>query len=194
LDKSNYHRVTEIISPFSGIGKIPSHILQAAAHRGSMVHNYIEAAISGFAMPPENDAVQPYIDSFEGFWDESRHVFDGKWQIEKRLFCDKKMITGQMDLIVKTDEKTLVFDWKTSAKEQKSWRLQAAAYQYLLEVNEYKNPKPLVFVRLDKFGKKPTLHSYETYKEDLDIFFKCLDLYHWFDHAKDKNDNFRKNR
>ena len=46
-DKSAYTRVTEILSPFSGLDKIPKHILDNAARRGTRVHDVCESIVKG---------------------------------------------------------------------------------------------------------------------------------------------------
>ena len=91
------------------------------------------------------------------------------------------MISGQFDCMIITDEKTYIFDWKTSRNiMEQSWRLQAAGYRFLAEVNGYTNLCDPVFVKLDKDGKEPILFKCDNYDEDLDRFFNCLDLYRYF--------------
>jgi hypothetical protein len=44
---SGYTRVTEVLSPFSGMDKIPKHIVENAGRRGTLVHTIIEGIVSG---------------------------------------------------------------------------------------------------------------------------------------------------
>lgn len=175
-----YDRVTSVISQFSGIHSVPKDLLKFAAERGTKVHTLIEGILKGFDFKDENNHVYPYIESFYKFWDSSSHIFaDGEMILEKRLFCEDLGITGQMDVLVKTKDRTYLIDWKTSSQPQKTWALQGAAYKYLAEQNGYENVDSVLFVKLKKDGKSPTLHKHENHKENLDIFFKCLDLYRW---------------
>ena len=96
------------------------------------------------------------------------------------------MITGQIDLIIKTPHKTYLFDWKTSAKKHISWQLQGACYRYLCSVNGYINPQSLQFVKLNK-GKKPTCYKFEDYEHDIETFKRCVELYHFFDMGNTRN-------
>lgn len=182
---NGYLRVTSVISRFSGIDKIPKEILEPAAERGSLTHKYIELILKGEEIHVIPSHIQPYIDSFKLFWDSSSHAFEkGDMELEKRLYCDKYMITGAIDCIIKIPDKTYLIDWKTSASFHKSFRLQAAAYRYLCDINGYKNTDDLLVVRLNKDGKKPTLHKHDSYEADLSIFMECLSVYKWFNHEK----------
>lgn len=46
-DISGYTRVTEVLSQFSGLDKVPKDILENAARRGTKVHNICEAIVTG---------------------------------------------------------------------------------------------------------------------------------------------------
>ena len=94
-----------------------------------------------------------------------------------------------MDVIIVHDNRTYVIDWKTSSRPHLSWAVQGAAYRHLLIVNGYRNVDSVLFVRLKKDGKKPSLHKHEDYKEDLTTFMDCLKLYRKFDMK-----NTRKNK
>lgn len=175
-----YDRVTSIISEFSGIHKVPVDILKNAAARGTQVHTMIEGILKGFDFQEKDNLLYPYIKSFYKFWDDSSHAFiDAELILEKRLYCERLRITGQIDVIIKSKNKTYLIDWKTSSQPQKTWALQSAAYKYLAEENGYKNVGSVLFVKLSKDGKSPGLYKHENHKENIDIFLKCLDLYRW---------------
>jgi hypothetical protein len=114
------------------------------------------------------------------------HTFvDGKITLEKRLYDDVNMITGAVDCIVQVEDKTYVFDWKTSKKiNPASFRLQGACYRHLLEINGYKNVCTPTFVQLFRDGKEPSLFTSDTHELDLRRFFNCLDLYRYFEMQK----------
>lgn len=182
-DMREHDRVTAVLSPFSGVEFVPSEILQRAAERGTRVHKIIDGIILGFECDEEVESdVAPYIVSFKKFWADSQNSLDGHLSLrETRFFCDEKKITGQLDFLVVKGDKTLIFDWKTSQEEQISWKLQGAAYQYLAEINGYRNIQPVIFVQLSKYGAGPKLYSYGDQFENICAFFKCLDIYRFFD-------------
>jgi len=185
LPKKGYLRVTEILTPFTGIEFVPDHILRPAADRGTMVHEQIENFFQGFDFPEEK-WMTGYMDSFRKF---SPVVLDlmnrGKLTQETRLYCDEKVISGKFDCLIEVDDKTYIFDWKTSSQvNHKSWPLQGAAYKYLAAKNGFKNVQDVVFVKLLKTGTKATTWSWEKYDEMLERFFKCLELYRYFEMYK----------
>ena len=186
MDRTKYLRATNVIFPFTGIEFVPDKYLIPAGEFGSRCHNHIENLLSGFETPVEDDRIEPVLNSFAKFWKANLHKFqDAKIILEKRLYCDDKKITGCIDCVIVTDEHTYVFDWKTSKKIHKSaWSLQAACYRYLLEVNGFTNITNPVFVKLDREGKEPVLFECEDYTGDLDKFFKCLELYRFFEMSK----------
>ncbi len=63
-DKSNYTRVTEILSPFSGLDKVPKEILENAGRRGTKVHDICEGIVKGVGDWGVDDETRGYIHSF----------------------------------------------------------------------------------------------------------------------------------
>lgn len=187
VDRSNYTRVTSVLGAFSDFSFIQPEILARKCEIGTLTHKFIEMILKGeeFHVVPEE--IEGYLASFKLFWEGSSHAWDlDSMELEKRLWCDRNKITGQVDCIIKGGGKTYLIDWKTSASYQKSFLLQGAAYQYLADVNDYNNTDPTMFVRLKKDGGKPTLHKSENFLEDLDMFFKCLEVYRFFGMEKRK--------
>lgn len=183
-----WDRVTEVLRPFTGIEFVDPDILTTACDRGNKVHSYIEGYLRGIPFQFEDDVVSPYAESFRKFWEASSHAFEGgELILEKRLFCSDKKITGKADVIIKTEGRTYIIDWKTSASKNKSWALQGAAYRYLCNVEGYENVDAVLFVKLSKHGGRATSYKDENYEENLEIFLKCLDLYRHFDMKKTRN-------
>ena len=183
-----YDRVTEVLSPFTGIEFVSRDILDPAAERGTNVHAHIEGILKGWDFQVTEDVVLPYVESFKKFWEKSSHAFEaGEIILEKRMFCSEKKITGQVDVIIKCEDRTYLIDWKTSSSPHKSWALQGAAYRYLCEMEGYENVDSTLFVKLSKKGGAPTPYKHENYKENLNIFFKCLELYRYFDMSRTRN-------
>jgi len=182
--KEHYLRATDVVAPFSGIEFIPEVYLTRACERGTSVHDAIETILSGFPAIFYDDDVGMYVKSFERFYEEDFAKLDGRMILEQRLYCDTHQITGQLDCVIETADGAIAFDWKTSSREHnRAWRLQAAAYRYLYELSG-RAMRKFVFVRLDKNARYPKLIEYQTYNEDLEVFFKCLELYRFFEMQK----------
>lgn len=182
--KPNYRRVTEILSPFTGIEFVPEDILKKAADRGTNVHTYIEMYLNGVewdvSLLPWD--IQPYYKSFL-LWKDSNPLINmdiNNKTLEKRFYCDELKITGQVDLMIRTDDMTVLFDWKTSSKPSISWELQGAAYKYLAMKNNEFRPTDVIFVHLQKDGSCAVPHCYYEYAKNIHIFKKCCELYEYF--------------
>jgi hypothetical protein len=167
----DYVRVTEVLSHFSGIKNIPPQILQNAAERGTRVHEICDAIINDMGAFDVSENLRGYIDSFNYF-------LNGKRFIEKpeRFFCDKYKISGECDGIYEEDKNLVLVDFKTSSKENKTWRLQGSAYSYLAKLYGYKISR-IEFVKLCSEGSSPKIFVYQ---EDFETFLKCLDVYNLF--------------
>lgn len=174
-----YTRITDIIAPFTGIEFVPEFVLEPVCTRGTSVHLMIEGILQGFEVDvPE--ALQGYIDAWKAWYSNGQSPLEYSDKIiEKRLYCDKLGITGQVDLIVNEYH---AYDWKTSSKESISWKLQGAAYQYLIE-KEYGDRALMTFVHLKPDGTYSE-YRYHNQKENFEVFKKCLELYRYFDMDK----------
>lgn len=174
MDLSQYDRITSILSPFSGMDKIPKSILEAAADRGTRVHALCNGIIEGIEIDVP-DEYKGYVDSFLQ-WKEGKLLLPSTG----RMFDDDLMITGECDGTYIKDAVPTIFDLKTSQKESKTWPLQGAGYS-LLDGKKFQT-----FVILDKHGGSPREFHY-SFKENIVCFMKCLDLYRLFFKNK-KND------
>lgn len=170
-----YTRVSDILSPFSGYGSIPEHILKQAADRGTNVHQIAEAYVKG-VMPLEEDSLKGYIHSFLD-WKEDKKII-----MPERFYDKGLMITGKIDgiYINKTGDYTL-FDLKTSSKEGKMWEYQGAVYQYLTEIIGCYVINKIEFIKLSKDGKKAEIYDYSANSgENFSQFREMVKLYHKF--------------
>lgn len=170
-----YTRVTEVLFPFANLAHIDPQILQNAATRGKIVHDCCDAITQEIGYIVSDEKINKYIESFK--------LWLPKQFIDKpaRFFCKDLMITGECDAIYEEDGGLVLVDYKTSAKESKTWQLQGSAYAYLARKIGY-NIKRIEFVKFCKNGKIPTVFVYE---ERFDLFLKCLELYRHF--FKDKS-------
>lgn len=96
--------------------------------------------------------------------------------MEKRFWCDELRITGQVDLIVKSNDTLTIVDFKTSYKPSKTWEIQGAAYAYLASHAGY-NVKKVMFLHLNKHGKEAKQYEYST---DPTFFLEIYRVYKYF--------------
>lgn len=175
--EKGYRRITSVISTFTDFGNIDASILKNAADRGTRVHKYCELHSKGLlGIEPEEDA-KPYVESFIKWFDI---MVQEVLHIEKRLYCDEHMITGQIDLIVKMEEPDpWIIDIKTPQQESKTWRLQTAGYLHLATQFEPKTYNRAC-LQLDKNGGTPHLRVYPHHAKDMSLFFDALRLVEFF--------------
>lgn len=167
----DYLRVTEVLSPFSGLDQIDPIVLENAARRGTNVHLALDAFIEGLPMKIEDPSYGGYLHSALGFLLKKNFVTK-----PKRFFDDDLMITGECDAIYKDESGLVLVDFKTSSKESKTWMLQGSAYAHLARKAGY-DIKRIEFVHLLKDGKPCKIYEYE---EDFELYLKCLDVYRYF--------------
>jgi hypothetical protein len=165
-------RVTDVLSPFSGLQHIDPNIVQNAANRGSRVHKVCEAIMEGIGEWDVDDEIAGYVTSFKKWWADGHKILS----MEQRFFCSELMITGQVDLIIAQKEGAVILDLKTPAKVSKTWALQGSAYAHLARSAGY-DIRGIHFLQLNKHGKDPTLHVYD---DQFDMFKKCLDVFNHF--------------
>jgi hypothetical protein len=177
--KPGYLRVTEVLSPFSGLSKIDPMVLQNAADRGALVHQIIEGIEQGFGKENVPEHVEGYIQSYET-WADGKDFLPA----QKRLCDSNLMITGLVDAIYREGNDLVLVDYKTPARESKTWELQGSAYSHLCKIIGY-NIARIEFVKLDKRGKYPEIFRYQ---ENMAMFRKALDCYRYFFEDKSKEE------
>lgn len=171
-ERLRYRRVTEILYPFSGLEKIDPEIVAHAAERGTKVHQICEAIMGDLGEIGVDEETRPYVESFKKWWEIGWSVV----AMEKRFWDDELAITGQLDLIIQTDQGLAIVDIKTSYKPSKTWKLQGSAYAYLARKAGY-DVKRLYFLHLDRKGRMPKLIEYEI---DEGFFLSVLSVYLYF--------------
>jgi PD-(D/E)XK nuclease superfamily protein len=166
-----YARVSDILKPFTNFSHIDPAILANAARRGTEVHKAILDDIED-RFPCFSVDCACYYESFSR-WNhavKARYIHN-----EKRFFCDRHMITGQIDSVAQFQNKeglTLI-DFKTSSKENPvTWPMQAHLYYYLLQQNQIQITPPFLFIKLNKKGSLPQIFSY-SFREE--VMSQCID-------------------
>jgi hypothetical protein len=179
-------RVTEILKYYSSYEKVPHDILERAAARGSSVHALCAGIAHGNWIPETmiNEELKGYVQSFTKWSATQVSKF---LVIEKRYTDNELQYSGQVDFVVLgSDDNLYLIDLKTSARPQKTYPVQMAAYQHLLRV--HKVPvKAAILVYLDKDGEFPEVHLMEDLWEELSVFISALHCYNYFNKGK-KND------
>lgn len=166
-----YTRVTDVLNPFSGLDKVPKHILSMASERGTYVHQKI-ASINlnlGF-YEPENipDEWNLFVESFK-IWASGRKFI----KYNPRFYCDTYKITGITDDFYEEGDGLVLVDYKTPLNESKTWSLQGSAYSYLARMHGF-NVKRIEFVKLSKHGSEPEVFKYQ---QNFHLFLSYLDVY-----------------
>lgn len=168
--RQDYLRVTNILYPFSGLDKINPEVLAHAANRGTKVHKICEGIMSGLGEYGIEEETQGYIDSFKLWWEQGHKIV----LMEKRFWCDVLKITGQVDLVLDTQEGLAILDLKTSSKPSKTWQIQGCAYAYLAKEAGY-DIKKIYFLHLNRYGKPPKIYEYPV---DASFFLPSIEHSH----------------
>lgn len=170
-------RVSQILSLINDFSHIDPIVLAAKAQIGTNVHTAIHKTILG---KDENFFGREglYVQSFRQWRRTVSPSFD---ILETRYYDDDKMITGQIDALVKlegSDKKVLV-DWKTSSNaNHETWPIQGHLYRHLLVKNGIDNMADhFLFVQLDKRGGFPTVHLYKFDEMIHNRSMRLIDLY-----------------
>lgn len=174
----DYLRVTQVLSPFSGLSRIPKNILEKAAERGTKVHELCDSLIAELGEFGTDEETSGFIESFKSWKGDKKFL-----PKPDRFYCDAIGITGECDALYLEDDKIVLVDFKTSVKESKTWVLQGSAYAHLARKSGLDIHR-IEFIKLCKNGGPAKVFIYE---ENFDFFLKCLEIYkHFF--AKDEED------
>lgn len=171
--------VTQILIPWSDFSKVPQHTLDEAIRRGLAVHRSCAAYASNLWSPPLEEQHQGYFESFKKWFGST---VEEVIAVEPELVHPVYQYVGHPDLIarLKGDKCFTLVDYKTPAAQQKSWKVQLAAYVELGSQTEYK-PERTIALRLNKEGKMPIINEYTgTLAADFSIFLACLQAYKFF--------------
>lgn len=198
--KPGYARITEVLSILNDYSNVPQEILEAKQIVGTNVHAAIESIVKGESPIVNNAKEWGYVKSFMHWRDQANPSFI---TTEQRYYDDSKMITGQIDAIVKLHgiEEGVLVDYKTSAQENsKVWPYQAHLYHYLLSQNNICNlSHKFIFLRLRPAKLltpweveeelqhwqyfPPFVHEYNYSQSSMDYALSLVDFY-WEERKK----------
>lgn len=174
INGKKYVRASEILRPLMDFSGIPKQVLENKAVIGKLVHDFISEEIQGnFPVLSAFGKEVGYIKSFQR-WKQTADVeFTAS---EVRYCCDKMRLTGCIDALAKLEgeEEAVLVDFKTSAQESPiTWPMQAHLYYYLLKQAAVKVANRFLFVKLNRYGRLPTVFQY---KFDSNLESRCLEL------------------
>lgn len=174
-----YNSVTEILSPFSKLHLIDSEILKNACDRGTKVHNYCHMYAENLLLVDPEPEYRGYVNSYKKWYDT--YVVKPIY-METRLNCEENKLSGEFDLlaILDNDKQPSIIDIKTPAAISKSWSLQTAAYQMLVESELKETVFRRIVVILPKNGGPAQMFEHYNYEKDKELFLKALELYRYF--------------
>lgn len=171
--------VTQALRPFVDFSKIPDHVLEAAAQRGTETHRLCSTYARGLpiigAIAPECSG---YFLSFQQWFDlsvEKVHLVEAHLEDPVYLFC------GHPDLIctLRGDPGPTLIDLKTPITEAPTWRGQLSAYDRLAEVNNC----PVIrcgSLQLKRDGNPAKFREYKRDGRDFAAFLNALTAYRYF--------------
>ena len=175
--------VTEGLRPFQDFSRVSPERLEAAAARGSGVHQVCAAIAKGLWWASEIPEDQRgYVKSFEKWMDAAvAQVL----LVEQRLDCACYGYTGQPDLVVmfKGDDGATVVDLKSPVIEGPTWKGQLAAYNHLVQCNGQAVQRQGALMLSPK-GKMANLKEYHS-KEDFSAFLSALTAFRYFTKQKE---------
>jgi hypothetical protein len=172
-------RVTEILRPFTSYDNVPTDILKRSATRGTSVHALCAGFAKGAWIPDGmiDEEYLGYVNSFKKWAEKQVHKF---LVIEHRYADEQVGYTGQVDFVIRaTDDKNYLVDIKTSAKAQKTYPIQMAAYDHLLALHEVQVDGAML-VYLDKTGEFPEVDLMNDMSREFGVFLSALDCWKYF--------------
>lgn len=179
----DYPRVTEVLRAYTTYDKVAKPILEKAAERGSSVHALCAGIAKGAWIPDGmiGEELLGYVASFRKWAEAQVAKFI---VIEKRYMDDDHRYSGQLDFVVLgTDDQLYLVDLKTSARPQKTYPVQMAAYNNLLQKHKIE-VKGAMLVYLNKDGEFPEVDLIEDMTTELRVFLSALDCWHYFNKGK----------
>jgi hypothetical protein len=180
-----YPRVTEVLRPFSNFQYVPKNILERAAIRGTSVHAICAALAKGAFVPDGmiGEDLLGYVQSFQKWCEIQVESF---LVVEKRYQCDDMQFTGQVDYVVLAkDQKLYLADIKTGSQPQKTYPVQMAAYEYLVQKHKIQ-VEGAMLVYLSKLGDFPDIELFEDLSTERNVFWGALTCWNYFNKKQEK--------
>jgi hypothetical protein len=169
--------VTQALQPWTDFSRIPPAVLEAAAARGTAVHDACATIARGLPVMSLAPEAAGYVQSFQRFF---ALMVDEVLLVESRLVDPAFGLHGEPDLVIRAKNgEVFLIDLKTPVQLVKSWRLQLSAYNHLVENHGIKTDR-VGSLRLDPLGGIAKLTYYDYSLNDFNLFLQALNLYRYF--------------
>lgn len=177
--KPGYTRVTEILSPYNDFSRVPPQILKNKQVIGQLTHDFCEAYVLDLLIEPIPEEIKFYFDCFKNWFD---FTVDKVINAEERLYSQQYYITGKYDALVRLrgSKETVLLDYKTCFATSKTWQLQTAAYDILLQEDRGLKVDRRCALKLDGKGASLKLIEYTDHQGDREMFLNVLRSYRFF--------------
>lgn len=178
--------VTRVLGAYSDFSRIPAHVLQVAAERGSLVHDICEKYVLGKLYLPDLIPVhvRGYFASFKNWYIAN---VDRVFFVEKTFEDPVYGFRGRIDLGCHIKgEGVFVVDYKTPILEGSGWCGQLAAYRHLWMKNavnldpRFCSEVHCMSLRLHAEGKPARAIRYDYAEDDFSAFLNALVAYRYF--------------
>jgi len=179
------YSVTEVLGcyfqEFMEKSRVASFIIEHAAAKGTLVHQWCVAYAMGLFVPDLPGEYQGYCRSFAAWFDT---YVDKVIFMEERLHDYDLGFYGHPDLLcrVRHHDFDSLFDLKTPIAHSVLWGLQLSAYYHLLKKNGY-NPAWAGSLQLDPDGGSPRVTKHVYAERDLAVFLSGLTIRRYVDAA-----------
>lgn len=132
--KEGYTRVSSLISFLHDFSGVDNEILLKKLEIGNITHDAIEQYFLKKKTLQEIASINEYLDAFSMLIEEKQIKDEHIKQIERRYYDDIYKITGKVDCIMQYEGKTILVDWKTSAKIYTTpYSVQLCLYKLLVD-------------------------------------------------------------
>jgi hypothetical protein len=176
--------VTQAIGPFADFSRVSPAVLDAAAARGTAVHEAAAAHAQGLWVPPLPEELAGYFNSFRRWFDATVVEVIG---VELEVKDEALGYIGHLDLaaVLKGDDVITIIDYKTPATKNKLWAAQLAAYLHAFQSTPWPwDANRIASLRLKKDGGRAIFDEYTNSHQDFAAFVAALTAYKWFKEDK----------
>ena len=171
-------RVTQPLSVYADFSHIPNDVLQNAARRGTAVHSACAAYADGLFIPPLEDDVAGFFDSFTAWFDM---YVERVYFVEEELADPTLGFYGHPDIGCRlVDGRNMIIDYKTPVAASKTWAPQTSAYLHLARLNRSEPYDGSMVLQPRKDGKPAKATTYQYHNEAFSIFLSALNAYRYF--------------
>lgn len=176
---AGYTRVTEVLTPYKDFDNILPEVLAQASNRGDKVHECCDLYALNMLIEKPSEEVKPYFESFRNWFDE---YVDEVIFTEQRLSHPELFLTGCADLLcrLKGSPELVLVDHKTPRAHEISWRLQTAAYRFLIREILGLNVERRLSLRLSPEGKEPIVSEYVHHDHDERLYLNQVEIFRCF--------------